>query len=306
MKVLVTGASGFVGQHLLRNLLDNGHEIAITAPHPFTFSYKNKDHEGLIADLSNPKDCESLVDKANPSAIIHLAGMSHVQQSTEQRLEMAAGNISATLELFKAVYKTRKPCTIALASTAQMYKACGDHQETVVHENSEIELTLPYALSKLAAEYIARSFEDENLKIYIIRPFNHIGPGQAKTFVCPGFAERIKSAKDGDTIPVGNLAAKRDFTDVRDVVDVYRLVIEKRPKEKLFVVGTGRAATIKEVLEYFIRLSGKTIHTTVDQALMRSMDPPSFRADPSLAKSVLGWQPKYSLEQSLEDIYRSF
>lgn len=160
-----------------------------------------------------------------------------------------------------------------------------------------------YGASKLAGEYIVRSYASEMFRPYIVRAFNHIGPGQGGDFVCPTLARKIVAAPDGGRITVGNLKVYRDFTDVRDVVRAYRLILEVKPAQDLFVIGSGRAVRIEEVLEELARISGKEITAEVDRSLVRNVDPPLLCADSSLAQHVLGWSPAIPMEQTLREVY---
>ena len=172
-------------------------------------------------------------------------------------------------------------------------------------ESSPVQPMNPYGHSKLAAEHVVRTFASEQFKPYIVRPFNHIGPGQSPGFVCPSLARRIATTEDGGKIVVGNLDSYRDFSDVRDVVRAYRMILEQKPREDLFVTGSGRAVQINEILAKLLEISGKRLSTEVDQQLLRQNDPQKVVADCSLIKRVVGWECEIPLEQSLRDIYHS-
>jgi GDP-4-dehydro-6-deoxy-D-mannose reductase len=301
-RVLITGSSGFVGKHLVNLLSSKGFEV-IGASLVCTNNLKN--FKEIQIDLSEENACKKLIHDISPDATIHLAGMAHVQVAGEKRLEMIQSNILSTIYLAKAQYELRKESTFVLASSAQMYKSVvkDNLDESIINEDSPISYELPYAMGKMSAEFALRSLSSEHFKTYIMRPFNHIGPGQSDSFVCPGLAKRIFHCKDGGTISVGNLESKRDFTDVRDIVKAYALVLEKKPKSNLFILGSGRATKMQQIFDFLTSLSGKKIYTQVDQKLIRSQDPPCFVADAKLAKEELGWSPSISLEQSLRDIY---
>jgi GDP-4-dehydro-6-deoxy-D-mannose reductase len=152
---------------------------------------------------------------------------------------------------------------------------------------------------------IVRTFTSENFRPYIVRPFNHTGPGQSTDFVCPGLAKKIAEAPDGGTVKVGNLDAWRDFTDVRDVVRAYRLVLEKRPEEDLFVVGSGKAVQIREVWDRLVKLSGKNLKFEVEKTLLRAKEPQTQVAATKLAEKILGWRPKYEVPEILRSLFPS-
>lgn len=302
MRVLITGASGFVGPHLARELLAGGHQVELSAPMRFELRHQSTTLNAHVCDLLDANSARQLIEITKPEAVIHLAGLSHVHQGTQNRAKMVDLNVTATGTICAALAETKTKSCFLLVSSALLYPA-SENGETVVNETTAPKPDLPYGLSKLAAEYVAKCFASETLRIYVARPFNHIGPGQTRDFVCPGLAHRIVVAEDGGTIAVGNLRAKRDFTDVRDMVRAYRLLIEKQPKQDTFVLGSGTSVAIQEILERLIQISGKKITTTVDPELLRSIDPPCFRADSGLAKELIGWRPEISLTQSLQDIY---
>ncbi len=302
MRVLITGASGFVGPHLARELLTAGHQIELTAPVKFELRHAGRSHIAHICDMLDQSAIKELVDKTKPDAVVHLAGLSHVHQGTQNRSKLVELNVTATGALCAAIAQSNVDVSFLFISSALMYPASSDG-ETVVNEETPPRPDLPYAFSKLAAENIARCYASDSFRVYVARPFNHIGPGQSRDFVCPGMAHRIATAVDGGSISVGNLNTKRDFTDVRDVARAYRLILEKRPDDRLFVIGSGKSTSIKSILDKLIEISGKKIVPQVDSSLLRSIDPPCFRSDYSLAQRALGWAPQISLETSLRDIY---
>lgn len=302
MRVLITGASGFVGPHLARDLLNAGHDVVLSAPAKFDLKHNGRTLSAHVCDLLDTPAVQTLISKTTPDAVVHLAGLSHVNQGTQNRARMVDLNVTATGSICAAVAEQNRPTSFLLVSSALLYPPAVN-AETVVNEQTPAQPDLPYGFSKLAAEYVARCFASDTLQVYVARPFNHIGPGQTRDFVCPGLAHRIATTADGGVIPVGNMSAKRDFTDVRDMARAYRLILEKRPKENTFVLGSGKSTSIETILEKFIAISGKRITTQVDPSLLRTIDPPCFRSDYSLAKRVLGWEPTIPLETSLKDIY---
>jgi GDP-4-dehydro-6-deoxy-D-mannose reductase len=143
------------------------------------------------------------------------------------------------------------------------------------------------------------------LSCYIARPFNHIGPGQHDSFVCPALAKRIKLAKNGDSIDVGNIHAKRDFSDVRDIARAYRLILEIQPSERIFVLGSSKTHSVLEVIQIFTKISGKSISTRISPDLLRPNDNATICADTALAQKILGWQCKIEFESTLNDIFQA-
>lgn len=175
---------------------------------------------------------------------------------------------------------------------------------TRLNEKSKTRPVSPYGKSKLAAERVVTSFTSPLFHTTIVRPFNHTGPGQSPELVCPAFAWRIVKAKPGSKIPVGDLRGRRDFTDVRDVVRAYRLIVEKQPKDPLFVIGSGRAVPISFILKTLLKISKKSVRAVTDPNLLQRADLRILIADPKLIRKRLGWKAQIPLQTTLRDIYR--
>lgn len=302
MRVLVTGASGFVGQHLVKELLSAEHHVISTARKKFPLANNSSNHEFIAADVCLFDNVKNLIRKSKPDAVIHLAAMPHVGKSWKKKEDLIDLNVFSVDHLCRALAESGKKTTFLLISSAMIYDS---PPHTKLSEFSKLNPNSPYGMSKLAAEMIARQYQSKNFDLYIARPFNHTGPGQSTDYVCPAFATRIFNAKEKDTIKVGNLKAERDFSDVRDIVKAYRLIIEKKPKEKLFVLGAGRPIQVKEILDYFIKISGKKLRVRIDPTIFRPLDHPYLVSNPNLAKKVLGWKTEIPIYETLKDIYES-
>jgi len=166
----------------------------------------------------------------------------------------------------------------------------------------------PYAASKAAAEQVAlQAARGFGQRVLVVRPFNHIGPGQAPSFAIPAFAHRILAARAaGDrSLVVGNLSPRRDFTDVRDVVAAYRLAVERGQSGEVYNVATGVDISIREIVEKLQHLAGVDLELVVDDALLRPVDIPVLRGDASKLTAITGWRPAYDLENSLADVLAS-
>lgn len=303
MRVLITGASGFVASHLVPELRSKGHDLILSAT-----SLPNKVQiveagPFLPCDIRDASAVESMVRKAEPDAIIHLGGIAHVGEAALDRVELSRVNVVGTHNVCAAASQLPKINFLHI-STALVYG--GQSIAGACSEATEPEPCIPYAFSKMAAEYIVRSFDSDRFRGYCVRPFNHIGPGQSPNFVCSAFAKRVFEAKDGSTIPVGNLEAQRDFSDVRDIVKAYCSILEILPEERLFVLGKGTTVSIRSILDSIIEYSGKNLKVGVQSEFLRPNDDQVKYADFSLAKGVLNWSPTISHDQSLRDIYDSF
>jgi GDP-4-dehydro-6-deoxy-D-mannose reductase len=302
MKVLITGASGFVGIHLTRELLAHGFEPLLTAPAPYQFSENGRVISASVCDITSMQDVKSLVKFTNPDAIIHLAGIAHVVNAKNERERLSEVNIVGTHNLCAAASTLSKPVCFLFISSSLVYGQPID-TNAVFNEKSLPVPASAYGASKLAGEFVVRSFATAQFSPYIVRPFNHIGPGQDSSFVCPALALKIAAAASQDTIKVGNLSPFRDFTDVREIVRAYRLIVQKQPKEDLFVLGSGTSHRIKDILAMLIAASGKEIKTEIDQALLRDLDPPKIEADARLAQNILGWKPESNIPETIKQIY---
>ena len=215
---------------------------------------------------------------------------------------LADTNILGTLNVCHAASQIKGVVLLFISSGLVYGASSGDRG---FNEQDAPQPPQVYSESKLAAEYVVRTFScRQDFNGYIVRPFNHIGPYQGTQFVVPDFGSRIKQAVDGDSIEVGDLSSERDFTDVRDIVRAYRLILENQPEEKLFVLGSGKTIKIGDILTSLISLSGKSLNVERKAALIRSgADPKRVFGDYSLAQKVLGWQPEIPLEKSLRDAY---
>lgn len=297
MKVLVTGAHGFVGKHMVQELLRNKHQV-LSLVHE---ADKGNGHHAC--DLTNRRQVFEVLQSLQPEAVVHLAGMAHVVQAARDVSGLIDINVIAVQHLCDGINAyAQQSVPFLLASSALVYGS--PHGVQPVNEGSPVSPDTAYSRSKLAAEMVLSCYEGTQVRPYIARPFNHTGPGQAPSFVCPGFVKKVKEA-DAGSIPVGNLSACRDMSDVRDIVRAYGLILERLPKERCFVLGSGALIRISEILDIVIRHSGKKIEPKVDPSLLRPVDDGAIYADYGLAERVLGWRPQYGLEQTLQDLYNA-
>lgn len=304
MKVLITGASGFVAKHLIGELEKKLFDLVLTAHDAKSISIGGRNYEVKPCDVRDADAVGSLIESTAPDAVVHLAAVSHVVHAESSRKLLSEINNVGTHNLCAAVSQLKKKVTFLFASSAMVYGQ--SDLETALSEASPLHPNSPYGMSKLAGEYIVRTFTSDLFKPYIVRPFNHIGPGQTTDFVCPALAKRIADVPNNGQIEVGNLKSKRDFSDVRDIVRAYALILEKQPQEDLFVLGRGQAVSIDSILKSYVDMSKKHIIPVVNETLLRKADPAVITADPALAKRVLGWQCMIPLEETLKDIYAQF
>ena len=302
MRVLVTGATGFVGRHLLDALRAAGHEpVAVGGP-----------LDGPPAVGLNIVDAQAVrrvVDAAAPEAIVHLAGQAFVPQSVADPLGTLAVNAGGTANVLEAAraYRDRvgAPLRVLLISSAEVY-GVQRPERMPLDENAVIRPANAYAASKAAAEAYALAWHRSyDLDCVIARPFNHIGPGQDPRFVVPSFAHQLAQIAAGapPVMLVGNLEPQRDFLDVRDVVAAYVLLLANGRAGEVYNICSGHPVAIREVLRQLITIAGVAVEVRDDPERVRSSDLPILSGDATKLRAATGWAPQYALATSLRDIY---
>lgn len=289
MRVLVTGSKGFVGHWLIAHLEEQGDEVI-----------------GLDAevDITEPDTLREVVVTAAPEAICHLA---------------ALASVGASWGASEATYRVN---TVGTANVLDAALACGDRPRVLLISSSEVygrvspaDLPLtedhpfapvsPYAASKAAAEMIGlQTWLGAGLEVVRARPFNHTGAGQRHDFVVPALAEQIATAivSGADRLSTGNLDARRDLTDVRDVVRAYRLLLGAGEAGAVYNVCRGESVSIREVAERLLRLFGVDLPIVVDPDRVRPVEIPELRGDPGRLRAAVGWRPEYDLDRTLADV----
>ncbi len=290
MRSLITGGRGFVGTWLARHLEEMGDDVVAI------------DQE---VEITDPSALLAAVRDAAPDAIYHLAALTHVGKSWDEPLTVFEVNVIGTAALLAAARECGTDPRILVTSSAEVYGAVTDPSSLPLRESSPTAPLTPYAASKLAAEaLIAQACLGHGQHVVTVRPFNHIGPGQTPNFAVPALAKRIVEAeRSGATsIPVGNLSARRDFTDVRDVVRAYRLLVESGGPGETYNICTGRDVAISEIADQLLGLAGTELTLVPDPALLRPVEVPVLRGDPGRLTAATGWKPEIPLEQTLADV----
>ncbi len=302
MKVLVTGALGFAGRHMLAELRQNGHE---PLPVDLPAAVAAQPQAGVVAgDIMDAAGFRALVAAHRPDACVHLGGLSFVPLSWERPADYFQVNGQGVFHVLEAL-RLEVPAARALVVTsAEVY---GRFASTfVVHEDSPLAPTNPYAIAKVAADHLTRLYARHYQLPYLVaRPQNHIGPGQATSFVAASFAEQVARIAVGRATPVirvGDLNAERDFTDVRDVVRAYRLLLERGRPGEAYNIAATRPVRVRALLDLFCQIAGVQPRIEVESARVRPTDHPPVLSNEKL-RVELGWQPQFTLEQSLRDIY---
>ncbi len=296
-RVLVTGAAGFVGRHLLSELVAAGHEVTAT-DRPATGVA-----EVRPVELRDPEALRALVRTARPDACVHLAAVSYVPDGDRDPAELLAVNVAGTLNLLEALRREAPRARLLLISTAQVYGSApspGSPNPPLDESAPTCPLTL-YAISKVACEQAALAYGAcHTLDVMIARPANHTGPGQSSRFVAPAFARQIVEVAAGrlPKVRVGNLDAVRDFTDVRDVVRAYRLLLERGTAGLAYNISADTPVRIGDLLERLLALAAVEAPVEPDPALVRPADV-SIRMDTSRLRDTTGWRPLHPLDDTL-------
>jgi len=293
VRAFITGSSGFVGKWLTEHLIGCGDEVV-----SLDDSIDIRDQEKLRENLS----------AVEPEVIFHLAALTHVGRSFEDPITYLDVNVLGTYKLLEEARALAKPPRVLLVSSAEVYGATGQNKngEPLVEEDPLLPAT-PYAMSKVAAEYAGlQEMYAHGLEVVIARPFNHIGPGQGEAFVVSALAKRIATAESAgsDVIPIGNLSAKRDFTDVRDVVAAYRLLALGGESGQCYNVCSGVPLSIAEIAERLIALSEHKIELKTDKNLLRPVDLPILYGSSTKLRNELGWEPSVPGDRTLSDVLK--
>jgi GDP-4-dehydro-6-deoxy-D-mannose reductase len=290
VRSLITGGRGFVGTWLAEHLREQGDEVVAI------------DYE---VDVTDPVALLDAVTVAAPDVIYHLAALTHVGESWKDPLQVLQVNVIGTAALLAAARQCGTDPRILVTSSAEVYGAVTDSSLMPLDELTPTAPLTPYAASKLAAEaLIGQAVRGHGQEVIVVRPFNHIGPGQTPNFAVPALAKRIVEAdRRGDrSIAVGNLAARRDFTDVRDVVKAYRMLIESGTPGEVYNVCSGQDVAIGEIANALLRLAGTSLEFETDPALTRPVEVPVLRGDPTRLQHATGWKPEIPLDQTLVDV----
>lgn len=289
---LITGVSGFVGPYLAEHLQASGDEVVGT-------STANGGPDLLDSDAWH-----DLVAKHRPDVIYHLAGLSDVGTSWNHPKEAFAVNAMGTLSVLEAVRTAGSRSRILVVSSADVYGKT-DAGELPIPESTPARPNSPYGASKLAAEELARQYHRGwGVKTIVARPFNHTGPGQSTRFVAPGFAGRIVDCEilGGGIVTHGDLSARRDFTDVRDVVKAYRLLATHGTPGETYNVCSGQDVAMSEILDSLVSMATVPIITSSDPELMRPVDLAVLRGSSDRLAKATGWAPTIEIAETLRDI----
>jgi len=310
MRALVTGADGFVGQWLLRALLDAGDEVTGTireaSPALTTLDESSAQRVRWVrADLADQAALERALADADAEAVYHLAAQPSVAASFEKPAETFDANVMGTLHLLEACRKRAPGSKFLFVGSSEVYGAPAGAEP--IREDAPLLPQSPYASSKAAAEAIALQYaRSQWLSVVATRSFNHTGPGQSGAFAVTSFAKQIAEVKAGRRPPklaVGNLSPRRDYTDVRDVVAAYRLLVERGETARPYNVCSGRSMSMREIVDDLLTIAGVDASVETDPALVRPIDAALIVGDNSALARDTGWRPNIPLVRTLSDVF---
>jgi GDP-4-dehydro-6-deoxy-D-mannose reductase len=297
MRIVVTGADGFVGRHLCDHLRDKG-DVVVPYGGPTA-----REPSARPIDIRRAADVSRMIADSQPEAVIHLAGWASVGSSYSEPSACFEVNALGTILVLDAIRKHCPKARLLLVSSGEVYgKSAG---EGMCAESDPVAPKSPYGISKLAAELVAgQFFGSYATDVVITRSFNHVGQGQGQGFVIPSLAQQIRELAEGKGVStrlkVGNLDPIRDFTNVLDVVEAYRLLLERGVSGEVYNVCSGRAQSIREVVEALMTAAGVQVDLVVDPERVRATDIARLVGDPRKING-LGWRAHRSPLQGILD-----
>jgi GDP-4-dehydro-6-deoxy-D-mannose reductase len=308
MKVLITGGAGFAGSHLAEHLLEHNLEVVLL-DRPEGNSRAPallKDQVRTVsADLRDFETLRSTLDEVRPQRIYHLAAFSSVIESTRDPRLPYQVNLDGTLNLLEAWRNLGFDSRLLLVSSSNVYGVASG-TEPPFREDSPLHPENPYAGSKVAAEFLAVQFGlSYGLPVIRVRPFQHTGPRQSPAYVCSGLARQVAEIEQGmrpPVIEVGNPKIARDFSDVRDIVRGYTLLLEQGRAGEVYQLCSGRAIAVGAIIDSLIAKARRPIEVRIDPAKARPGETQVLWGDPGKARSETRWVPQLSLDETLDSL----
>jgi len=310
MNILVTGATGFVGSHLIEYLLRKDGVVT------YATRRRRSNMEGVrhlldvprvkwvSMDIADSHSVQHLIEMSRPDFCFHLCAQSYVPSSWNAPQETMVTNVIGTINLFEAIRAVCPEARIQVAGSSEEYGMVMEN-ELPISEANPLRPLSPYGVSKVAEDLLGyQYFKSYGLNIVMTRGFNHTGPRRGEMFVCSNFAKQIVEIEKGkreNCMRVGNLEAKRDFTDVRDMVEAYWLSLEKGEPGEAYNICSGKCFSMREVLDMLLEISGANVKVESDPDRMRPSDVPVLLGDSRKFRERTGWEPKIPFEKTLED-----
>jgi GDP-4-dehydro-6-deoxy-D-mannose reductase len=314
MRILVTGATGFAGGHLVEALLARAerpqvHGLSRHGTWPAAWQHLAGKIDLRACDAGDTPALEAVLRQTQPEQIYHLAGYAHVGKSIGEPAAAWYGNLTATLSLYEAVARWGGRPRILYVGSGQIYVDPEAPAESY-DEDSPLRPVNPYAASKAAADLASFQWtRAPGLDVVRARPFNHVGPRQSPQFAVSHFAQQLADVERGRRPPLletGNLSPRRDLTDVRDMVRAYVLLMERGRRGEAYNIGTGQTYSMQEVLDRLLARArapgGARVEVRQRTELVRSTDAATVRADAGKLRRETGWAPAWTLDQTLTDM----
>ncbi len=306
-KILITGGTGFAGSHLVEALLEQGY----TDIHVTSYAGEDAFTEKLIGvdnihrlNLTNKQETAELFSKLQPTQIYHLAALAFVGKSFDEADTVLMNNITLQQNVLLAVRDYCKTARLLVVGSAEEYGVSISDDEVPVSEQHPFRPINPYAVSKVAQDMLSYSYYiSYGLDIVTVRPFNHIGERQSTDFAIPAFTKQIVAIENGEQteLKVGSLDTIRDFTDVKDMVRAYVIVMNSGKSGEAYNIGSGVGMQMDDILKKLVALSDKEIVVVTDKSRLRPHDIPKMVANSAKIKA-LGWKTTIPLEETLERI----
>lgn len=309
MKVLVTGITGFAGSHLADFCLAKK-DVELYGIIRWRSRTENIEHiwdrlRLVECDLRDATSTRDAIETIRPDWIFHLAAQSFVPTSWNAPTESLTTNIIGQLNVFEAVRRIKLNCRIQIACSSEEYGMVYP-DEIPIKETNPLRPLSPYAVSKVGQDMLGyQYFMSYKMDIVRTRGFNHTGPRRPPIFVCSDFAKQLVEIEKGfrsPVIKVGNLEARRDFTDVRDIVKGYWLALEKGKAGAVYNLCSGTSRRIGDVLEMLIAESALSVKVEVESSRLRPSDVPRLEGSNELFHRDTGWEPSIPFEQTLRDL----
>ncbi len=307
MKILITGIAGFAGSHLAELLVGRGNEVfgtCLACESKENIRHISRNLRLSDCDVTNFDQLSRLVRRIKPDRIYHLAALTSVGWSFSHPLETIDTNLKGTLYLLEIARHLKKPIKILVVGSSDVYGKVSP-KEVPISEEKPLRPVSPYGASKAACDLLAyQYFKAYGTHVIRARAFNHAGPRQNAGFVIPDFASQIAQIELGikpAVLKVGNLSARRDVSDVRDVVRAYAALMSRGEPGEAYNICSGKAYKIRHLLRTLLSLSERRIRVEVDEKKNRLADIPVLQGDDSKIRRVTGWKAKIPLKRTLED-----
>lgn len=299
MRVLITGAEGFVGSHLIKLLLERGHEV-FAGVHKSTSTVDGV--ENVTCDILNRERLEMVMQELKPAGVIHLAAQSKVIVAWEEPADTVLINTIGSINLVQAATGVVPGVKVLTIGSSEEYGLAARQGEQLTEEAACLPQN-PYSSSKLAmGQIILQLARRDSLNIMHVRPFNHFGPGQQEDYVMSDFAAQVARIEKGliePVIRVGDLSTRRDFTAVRDVVRAYALLLEGDLESGVYNICSGIPREIKAILNFMVSRARVAVQVEVDAERFRPSEVPVFVGSAKKIKNLTGWQPELDFEEAV-------